>query len=696
VKRCLLLFILTVAGLLCARAPLRAQIVENLWQPIGDFPGGIKTVYFLDLPGPPRIGFVGSNGGVYRTSDGGATWAQSVTDVPSPTPTDFTFKDSLTGWFANYELNARAVFKTTDGGITWTSFSAPIYRATSIYYNPSNRLLLLASWKNGSNAKGGIWRSTDEGANWNLVSPDEGSDVNGFAFLNGDSGTVGTKQSYTFYTRDGGFTWQYAFTDNRESWQPLADTLRRIIWYPSENEGIDRTPGTSLILQSADAAKSIALVGSTNRISGTMRVGSCATLYMQNFVSYQNTGGILRSTDGQNWSVLLDKIRYGGPVDSEDTRFYVKGTYIFAGGKMRDDDQWRLWRYVEDSTKYASQAFVEPKVSAKQFHIATRSCNELDSSLYALYLNDCIPGILVSAELAPTERFVLHLSDSLPHEIKSQLPIQIGHRPQNRNPDTTELYLHYFANGADYYDTVLVTGAIDGANVISPFEFVANDRKDIIVHGGDTVFVGIRVQDPIPASAAPDSVEFGANYDDDVLSFLAVDVPPPFSLLHSSHSAGNSSIAIRIPANTDLPTGNIVGRLIYRANVSTTETARYLLTNMLLNGSPFDGCGGPASLPEPPRITVSGCADTLYQQLMLGQSIVQFLGIERQGDDYVVRLKSLASEPIEIDVYDLLGQLVSSKSVAVTGEVRVPLDVPKAGVYFVRVGSMSRMFVVPE
>src|SRR4051812_1866584 len=58
---------------------------EAQWKKIADFRGFggtdtvseyITCVYFLDLPGPPRIGFVGTASELYRTSDGGGSWSR--------------------------------------------------------------------------------------------------------------------------------------------------------------------------------------------------------------------------------------------------------------------------------------------------------------------------------------------------------------------------------------------------------------------------------------------------------------------------------------------------------------------------------------------------------------------------------------------------------------------------------------------
>src|ERR1017187_8370307 len=92
-----IIFVISLAACLVRGAD--GQIVERRWQSLAAFPDEIYVVYFLGLPGPPRIGFAGGHGMVYRTSDGGETWNTTIADNYEFRALDFVFKDSLTGWF---------------------------------------------------------------------------------------------------------------------------------------------------------------------------------------------------------------------------------------------------------------------------------------------------------------------------------------------------------------------------------------------------------------------------------------------------------------------------------------------------------------------------------------------------------------------------------------------------------------------
>jgi photosystem II stability/assembly factor-like uncharacterized protein len=145
-----------------------AQRASAQWTKLNDFPAQVRVVHFLDLAGPPRIGFVGLyNGQVWRTLDGGISWSRSKLDSTlsaTATISNFTFKDSLVGWLSmknTVAQNATRCFKTTDGGYTWMPLS-PQGDMTSIYYNRTTGRLFLIDLNNGPTY------SDDEGSTWNL------------------------------------------------------------------------------------------------------------------------------------------------------------------------------------------------------------------------------------------------------------------------------------------------------------------------------------------------------------------------------------------------------------------------------------------------------------------------------------------------------------------------------------------------
>ncbi len=191
---------------------------EAQWKQIANFEGWdgvdsigecITCVYFLDLPGPPRIGFAGTGCELWKTLNGGATWSKIWGDGSAGDNyyvSDICFKDSMTGWFCMSSSNE--CYRTTDGGIHWTNLIEhdSEFSPEALYYcSGTNKLFLSLA--------GGIVVSTDLGDSWKLVVS-YGS--TGVSFSNDSIGIASAyptdSTSGIIRTTDGGLNWSVVDT----------------------------------------------------------------------------------------------------------------------------------------------------------------------------------------------------------------------------------------------------------------------------------------------------------------------------------------------------------------------------------------------------------------------------------------------------------------------------------------------------
>lgn len=125
-------------------------------------------------PVNPQILIAATSSGIYRTSDGGATWSQKANGLfkeldANPQNPDIIYSCRMLSTASNSPL-----YKSTDGGVTWSPLAGGLpyteyYRpALAIARsNPSTLYLLLSGLDDGYY---GLYKSTNSGSSWTLQS----------------------------------------------------------------------------------------------------------------------------------------------------------------------------------------------------------------------------------------------------------------------------------------------------------------------------------------------------------------------------------------------------------------------------------------------------------------------------------------------------------------------------------------------
>ncbi len=159
----------------------------------------------------------GATGGVWKSTDGGSSWNTifdqnnslaigGIAIAPSSNTTIYVGTGELN--FSGDSYYGAGVYKSTDGGGTWTqqcggssvNFCTPTFSGAfqgggffvgAIAVNPGNANIALASVRDAGNRNfSGIYRTTDGGANWNLISSASGASPNSIIWNPSDSTVV--------------------------------------------------------------------------------------------------------------------------------------------------------------------------------------------------------------------------------------------------------------------------------------------------------------------------------------------------------------------------------------------------------------------------------------------------------------------------------------------------------------------------
>lgn len=167
----------------------RNHSLDENWTNIGpqNFAGRILSIAWH--PTNTNIIYVGSaSGGLWKTTDGGATWLPLTDNLASlaigsvvldPTNPNIIYIGTGEGSFNVDAVFGAGVFKSTDGGATWNttglSWAQSQNRAVNkLVIDPTNTQIVYAAC---NSSVGGIYKTTNGGSSWTLYHTGDVKDI---------------------------------------------------------------------------------------------------------------------------------------------------------------------------------------------------------------------------------------------------------------------------------------------------------------------------------------------------------------------------------------------------------------------------------------------------------------------------------------------------------------------------------------
>jgi hypothetical protein len=151
------------------------------WQSLGPGNVGGRTRALLIDPNDPNVMYAAAvAGGIWKTTNGGSSWAPlndflaniAVTSMAfDPANSSTIYAGTGEGYFNSDGVRGAGIFKSTDAGAHWTRLPATISNSNFFFVND-----IVVSPANGQHVyaatRTGVWRSLDGGNSWNqaLVS----------------------------------------------------------------------------------------------------------------------------------------------------------------------------------------------------------------------------------------------------------------------------------------------------------------------------------------------------------------------------------------------------------------------------------------------------------------------------------------------------------------------------------------------
>ena len=231
-------------------------------------------------PANSNVVFIGTDsGGVWKSMDGGSNWIPLTDNTPmmgigalAMDPRNSSVIYAGTGGDFGYYLEA-GISKTTDGGVTWINVAAPFVAAgrptfKQLAVDPSNSSIVLAATDYG------VWRSTDAGLTWTLIT------------------AIGDSDDISFDRRQPGvayYTWSYYGNPSAGLYKSLDSGAT---WTHIGTTGSNPLPAASFLHPKV-----------------VIDPSNSSTLYVQmvltDFSEFSANGAIYKSTDGgAHWATI--------------------------------------------------------------------------------------------------------------------------------------------------------------------------------------------------------------------------------------------------------------------------------------------------------------------------------------------------------------------------------------------------------
>jgi regulation of enolase protein 1 (concanavalin A-like superfamily) len=186
------------------------------WTSIGPGNVGGRVRSILVHPTTPSIMFAGSvGGGIWKTGDGGRSWAAvndfmanlAVTSMAfQPGKLSVMYAGTGEGYYNGDAIRGAGIFKSVDSGTTWTQLAstanADFYYVLRVALSPDARVLLAAT-------STGLFRSVDGGATFTRVVGPVPVDID-FHPTNAMRAIAGDRAGRAWLTTDAGVTWVQA------------------------------------------------------------------------------------------------------------------------------------------------------------------------------------------------------------------------------------------------------------------------------------------------------------------------------------------------------------------------------------------------------------------------------------------------------------------------------------------------------
>src|SRR5262245_19292891 len=225
-------FVLWLIGLIAAFGTFCGTVWAQGegWASYGPVGGFINSIAIN--PQNPSTLYAASGGGIFKSTDAGASWRASYTDGAfggiGPLAIDTRNPNTI---YAASSYSGHALLRSTDGGLSWTTLSIRTTGPVSyeimwgewiLALDPRTPTTIYAGHADYDSGGAGLFKSTDGGTTWRGTSL-----TSSRGFVSVFSLVIDPQDSEVLYVGDG-FGQVHRSTDGGQTWRGIGSVLTQI------------------------------------------------------------------------------------------------------------------------------------------------------------------------------------------------------------------------------------------------------------------------------------------------------------------------------------------------------------------------------------------------------------------------------------------------------------------------------------
>ncbi|MDP3965102.1 MAG: YCF48-related protein [bacterium] len=276
-----------------------------------------------------------------------------------------SFSLVLTGFSCNFKKEVDmtgGVFKSLDGGLTWAqkgfitsteeeTLTLNGYNIRDVALHPSNPSLVFAA----TNANG-LYRSTDDAASWTPTGLDAGQ-ITSVAVDPGNAQVLyATSGRFLYKSSDQGDHWEQLYTDSRSG-----ERLFNVAVDAFDSQRIYISNGSGALFKSYDGGNNWQQIHWFDEPIQLLRLSPADTRHVYAVVG--NKEGLFFSSDGgENWESFRDRLRSisRDTLTIHDLAFHpTRPEIIYIGtdyGLLKSEDAGQTWATVKTLINFGAEA----------------------------------------------------------------------------------------------------------------------------------------------------------------------------------------------------------------------------------------------------------------------------------------------------------------------------------------------------